>query len=426
MISPIAWESSARSFTSNIFYQLKGDHMATSMKEYQKRWKEKQRQARKKQVTVVLSEEAYNGLKKQKQLSDDSFSVILNNLILKVPKPVYFGDSSRKNTSNNSHDRFEELLEDRMNEIKSAWRELRQDTGGRIQADELLYDNNETYRFIVENSYDAIYRANLNEDTFEYISPAAERIFGYKPQEIKAVGFYKMTSLIHPDDYKNVTQYFKKVLRPGKKERNVTIEHRFRHKTLGYRWISNAHTLVFDDNDRPVSVIGIVRDIHKRKQAEIALQNLHNELEEKIRERTESLHEANAALRLMLKREEEVKAELEDKVLSNVKELALPYLEELKKIGFTDRQESYANMLESSLNEIISPFLRSLSSKFVGLTHAEIQVADLVKHGKNTKEIAELLNLSTRTIEFHRANIRKKVGLRNEKTPLRSYLQSME
>jgi DNA-binding CsgD family transcriptional regulator len=157
----------------------------------------------------------------------------------------------------------------------------------------------------------------------------------------------------------------------------------------------------------------------------LALQKIYNELEEKVTERTASLKNANTALTLMLKKEQELKTELEDKILANLKELVLPYMEKLKITRLDSRQNDYLGMMELNLNKIVSPFLRKLSSRFLGLTPTEVQVADLIRHGKTTKDIAELLNLSIRTIEFHRANIRKKIGIRNQKTNLRSYLLSL-
>jgi len=163
------------------------------------------------------------------------------------------------------------------------------------------------------------------------------------------------------------------------------------------------------------------QEIEERKQIERELRKRESELEIK----TSELEEVNTALRVLLKRRDEDKKELEDKIQLNVKELVLPYLERLKKAGLVDEQASYLNILESNLNEIVAPFLRSLIARNLKLTPMEIQVASLVKEGKTTKHIAELLNLSGRTVEFHRNNIRKKLGLNKSKVNLRSHLLSI-
>jgi DNA-binding CsgD family transcriptional regulator len=82
-------------------------------------------------------------------------------------------------------------------------------------------------------------------------------------------------------------------------------------------------------------------------------------------------------------------------------------------------------IIEANVQNIISPFLQSLSSELAHLTPKEVQVANLVKEGKTTKEISELLNLSIRSVESHRDNIRTKLGISNEKINLRSYLLSL-
>lgn len=170
-----------------------------------------------------------------------------------------------------------------------------------------------------------------------------------------------------------------------------------------------------------VQLLELTLDITERKQAEQALREKEAELVLK----TNNLEEVNTALRVLLKRREEDKGELEEKVLSNVKQLVVPYIERLKKTTLDTNQMSCVDILESNLKEIVSPFSCKLSSKYLGLTPTEIRVANLVKEGKTTKEIAEFMHLSGKTIECHRDNIRKKLGLKNRKMNLRTYLLSM-
>jgi PAS domain S-box-containing protein len=169
-------------------------------------------------------------------------------------------------------------------------------------------------------------------------------------------------------------------------------------------------------------VVAIYDDVTDRKKAEEALE----EREKELQIEAHNLEEANVALKVLLKRRDEDKAELEDNVLLNMKGLVTPYLEKLKMSGLDKSQKAYMTILEASLNQVTSPFLHRLSFSFSNFTPTEIQVANLLKQGKTNKEIGELLNSSSRTIAFHRDNIRKKLGLKNKKTNLKSYLLSLK
>ena len=116
----------------------------------------------------------------------------------------------------------------------------------------------------------------------------------------------------------------------------------------------------------------------------------------------------------MLEKKASDKAELDQKVLLNVNELILPYLENLKRRKLKPKERLCIDIIESNLKSIISPLMNNLSDELIKLTPAEIQVIDLIKRGQSTKEIAKLMNLATSTIDTHRNNIRKKLGLKKE------------
>ena len=164
------------------------------------------------------------------------------------------------------------------------------------------------------------------------------------------------------------------------------------------------------------------QDISNSKQAYRALR----EREEELQTKTDNLEEVNTALKVLLRRIDEDKQQLEEKVLINVKVLVVPYLEKLMKTAKDERQKAYLVTLAANLNDIVSPLARKLSSVYLNFTPAEIQIANFIKNGKTTKEIAELLNLSSETVNSHRKNIRNKMGINNKRANLRIYLLSFD
>ena len=171
----------------------------------------------------------------------------------------------------------------------------------------------------------------------------------------------------------------------------------------------------------PIRVVVSHEEITSLKLAEEALKKSQEELFEQ----KQSLEEANIALKVLLKQREADKQELEKKVLTNVKDLVLPYVEKLKHSRLKPRDKTLVEIIETHLNDVISPLLQRFANAKILLTPQEMQVANLVKGGKTSKEIADILNVSEATVNFHRKNLRVKFGLTNQKTNLRSYLISM-
>jgi PAS domain S-box-containing protein len=193
-----------------------------------------------------------------------------------------------------------------------------------------------------------------------------------------------------------------------------------------------ANVALRDKEGKPTAVLEISRDITEKVRAEKALHKAKNELERRVKERTReleiktnSLEEINTAMKVLLKKREGDKGDLEDNVLTNVKELIAPFFKKIKETKLDDQQKTFLSIIESNLNEIISPFTRKMSLKYLNLTPTEIRIANLIRHGSPSKEIAELMNVSPRTIDTHRKNIRRKIGLQGQRGNLRSHLLSL-
>lgn len=191
------------------------------------------------------------------------------------------------------------------------------------------------------------------------------------------------------------------------------------HAPDGHHWFYMRAIRM--EGDGPLRVIISHEEITALKESEEALRESKQALETQ----KQDLEEANIALKVLLRQREQDKLELEQKVLANIKELVFPYVEKLKRAPLRAKDKEIVGIVEAHLNDIISPLLQRLSNMNIILTPQEMQVSVLIKDGKSSKEVADILHISEATVHFHRKNVRTKFGLKNSSTNLRSYLLSI-
>jgi PAS domain S-box-containing protein len=290
------------------------------------------------------------------------------------------------------------------------------------QIQEKLRKREEKYRFLVESTPDLVWMCDM-KGRHIFSNKSVKNILGYEIHEILGK---KAFEFMHEEDRKSVQKWFQKAKKQKRGWRGSVI--RFQHKDKSIRFLETIAEPILDDNGNLMGYLGIDRDVTARKLSEIALKKAHDELQEKtirLEIKKNSLEELNTAMKVLLKKRDEDKTEIEENILSNVKELIEPYFEKIKKTKLDDQQRALLSIVETNINEIVSPFTRKMSLKYLNLTPTEIQIANLIRHGSMTKDIAKIMNVSPKTVETHRKNIRRKIGLEGKRANLRSHLLSL-
>ncbi|MBW1989437.1 MAG: PAS domain-containing protein [Deltaproteobacteria bacterium] len=176
---------------------------------------------------------------------------------------------------------------------------------------------------------------------------------------------------------------------------------------------------LYDENGSVLAVLCLYTDLSRQGAAETGGGEDH-------RLKNRELEEVNRALKTLLAQHRESHQEFQQRILANVEDLVLPYVRRLKETPLEVDQRVYVNVVEANLTELVAPFMRRIGSMHADLSPREIEVANLVRMGATSKEIANILNISKRAVEFHRDSLRKKLGLKKTKRNLRAYLVSLE
>ena len=334
-----------------------------------------------------------------------------------------------------------------------GYRTISRDITLRKEAEEALARAEAKYRDIFENAVEGIYRS-LPAGRYTDVNPAFARIFGYdSPEELKAA-VNDIGRQLYTDP-----EVRRECVRIVEERGHGSFEIVIRRKDGSTGWVFNNVRAVRNTQGKTICYEGFVQDITDRKRMEEELQKAHSALEERVRERTEELARVNEALRLdiekrmqaeetlrlreseleirsrkledlnttlrtLLEQRDQDRTLLEERVIANINKLVMPALVKLKATPITRQAASFVGVLETNLKEIISPFSQQLSAQSASLTQTEIQIANCIMQGMRSKEIAALMKLSKGTIDFYRNNIRKKLGIRNQKANLQSYLLS--
>lgn len=338
-------------------------------------------------------------------------------------------------------------------EKSNLYAEVRRELAERKRTEAFWRESENRYRTFLESSPDPIVVYDM-KGIATYVNPAFEQAFQLSREELLG----KQIDFVPPESMAETREAIKRMLSGQKihlfETKRLTKDGRILDVQL-------SSTLYQDEHNRPVGNIVTLRDISAQKKTEEELRKYRNQLEDLVAERTAELgktnnqleqeieerkraeralrrrekeleaqsshlEEVNTALRVLLKQREEDKNELGEAVLQNVQELVNPYLQRFLNGRLSTQQKTLARILETNLNNIVSPFINNLKSNLAQLTPVEIRVASLVKEGMTNKEIADILMVSKNTILFHRYNIRTKLGIKNKKINLRSHLLTME
>lgn len=242
-------------------------------------------------------------------------------------------------------------------------------------------------------------------------------MLGYTENELQS---FSLQDVTHPEEIDEDLFQYKKLF--NKEISLYRREKRYIRKDKEIVWGSATTCAIHGENGQFMYFLSMIEDITQKKMTEEELGKREKELELE----SSRLFESNIALKVLLNQRENDRKNMEDTILANIADLVFPYIEKLKGSRLDLNQQAFLDMLETNLKEIVSPFLREISTRQARLTPTEIQVADLIKNGKTSKEIALLMNISKRTVDTHRENIRDKLKLPDKKMNLQSYLQSLK
>jgi PAS domain S-box-containing protein len=255
------------------------------------------------------------------------------------------------------------------------------------------------FEALIQSLFDAYYDWDIESGREEF-SEEMDALLGMQPGQFPR-SFEAWAERLHLDDRERVLA---NVNRFAQKAGTYSDEYRLRREDGSYALVSDRGVTIPDEAGRPSHMIGVIRDITQERESERAL-----------RRQATALEESNIALRVILEQRSRDRDELARTMNANVEQMVLPLLGRLERALADSPELVYLEAAVQTLRDITQSIAQAFdgSAAFcpVPLTPREREIANLIRIGKRSDEIAAALYVSPATVAFHRKNLRRKLGL---------------
>lgn len=207
----------------------------------------------------------------------------------------------------------------------------------------------------------------------------------------------------------NLKQFKKAVAVANKEGRHEFVMKQYKVGTP--RYLATTVFCIRDQEENKTGFGLIARDITEQKKGVLELEQKKKEAED-----------ANIALKVMLDQHTRTRESVEEQISIKLQELVNPYLDLLQQSGVNEKQSETISIIAAHIDSITHQFTPKARKIMLKLSPRETLIADLVRQGKTSKDISEILHVSLRTVETYRNNLRKKLGINKKKIGLRTYL----
>ena len=196
----------------------------------------------------------------------------------------------------------------------------------------------------------------------------------------------------------------------------------------GQAWCGEVTCWVSDQEPLPAKATVKRVDLNNQKLILLVLQDpvAYKTLEERLRQERVQTREMYITLRNLMKAIEQEKKGWEGDIAHKIEKYLLPALDRVKQEPFEEMRKSYLDLIREHLVGLTKGFSRELDGRLLRLTRSEMRICQHIQSGYSTKDIAAAMNTSSETIQTHRKNIRKKLGLRGRTVGLYTFLTSRE
>ncbi|MBW2174944.1 MAG: PAS domain S-box protein, partial [Deltaproteobacteria bacterium] len=228
-------------------------------------------------------------------------------------------------------------------ELEQKVEELRKEVRERKRSEKAYKEKENKYRELADLLPQTVFEIEKEGD-LAFANKHGLKTFGYTQEDLNnGLNALKLFIPAHRDRLrKNIRKVMSGKKSPGNEYTVIRKD--------GSTFPVIAYSSAIIRKGKSVGLRGILIDITERKQALAQMKEKEGALKAKKQE----LQEVNAALRVLLKGRDRDRADFEEKVLSNVKELVTPYIGKLKKTRLDTRQTTYVRILESNLSDIVS------------------------------------------------------------------------